>query len=82
MVDWFGMWGDIPYFTEFITTLFIVNLLIAFTIIFLERKNPSAALAWIMILFLLPIAGIVLYFPEYRAEKDFPPDQFRRAGAE
>ena len=62
MVDWFGMWGDIPYFTEFITTLFIVNLLIAFTIIFLERKNPSAALAWIMILFLLPIAGIVLYF--------------------
>ncbi len=49
----------IPYF---LTILFIVNMLIAFTIIFLERKNPSATLAWIMILFLLPVAGIVFYF--------------------
>lgn len=37
-------------------------MLIAFTIIFLERKNPSATLAWIMILFLLPVVGIVFYF--------------------
>ncbi|WP_027399067.1 cardiolipin synthase [Anaerovorax odorimutans] len=45
-----------------ITVLFIVNIVIALTIIFLERKNPSATLAWIMILFLLPIVGIVFYF--------------------
>lgn len=62
MIDWFGIWGDIPYFVQFTSSLFVVNLLLAFTIIFLERKNPSTALAWIMILFLLPIAGIVLYF--------------------
>ncbi|WP_227019016.1 cardiolipin synthase [Sinanaerobacter chloroacetimidivorans] len=45
-----------------ITGLFLVNFMIALTIIFLERKNPSATLAWIMILFLVPVAGIIFYF--------------------
>ncbi len=62
MIDWFGIWSDIPHFAQFTSILFVVNLVIAFTIIFLERKNPSAALAWIMVLFLLPIAGILFYF--------------------
>lgn len=44
-----------------ITTLFVINFCIALTIIFLERKNPSATLAWIMILFLIPLVGIILY---------------------
>ncbi|MDR2131738.1 MAG: cardiolipin synthase [Clostridiales Family XIII bacterium] len=34
----------------------------ALTIIFLERKDPSATLAWIMILFLVPAVGILVYF--------------------
>jgi len=45
-----------------VTGLFLINFVIALTIIFLERKNPSATLAWIMILFLIPVAGIILYF--------------------
>ncbi len=45
-----------------ITGLFLINFIIALTIIFLERKNPSATLAWIMILFLVPVVGIVFYF--------------------
>lgn len=45
-----------------ITGLFLINFVIALTIIFLERKNPSATLAWIMILFLVPVVGIVFYF--------------------
>lgn len=45
-----------------ITGLFLINFAIALTIIFLERKNPSATLAWIMILFLVPAAGIIFYF--------------------
>lgn len=45
-----------------ITGLFLFNIIIALTIIFLERKNPSATLAWIMILFLVPVVGIVFYF--------------------
>lgn len=43
------------------TILGIVNFIIAISIIFLERKNPSATLAWLCILFLLPVVGIVLY---------------------
>ena len=54
------VWGTIV--TNFLTLLFVVDFFIALTIIFLERKNPSATLAWIMILFLLPVAGIIFYF--------------------
>lgn len=62
MLDWFGILENIPYVSYFLSGLFVINMLIAITIIFLERKNPSAALAWIMVLFLLPVVGIVLYF--------------------
>lgn len=48
--------------SAWIGVLFLVNFIIALTIIFLERKNPSATLAWIMILFLVPVVGIVFYF--------------------
>ena len=44
-----------------LAVVYFVNFIIAFTIIFLERKNPSATLAWLMILFILPGFGIVLY---------------------
>lgn len=50
---------NVPYL---VTILFVSNLFVAFAIIFLERKNPSATLAWIMILFLLPAVGIFFYF--------------------
>ncbi len=49
------------FIAHFLTVLYIVDFIIALTIIFLERKNPSATLAWIMVLFLLPVAGIILY---------------------
>ncbi len=48
-------------FSAILTFLYVINFIIAFTIIFLERKNPSATLAWIMILYLLPGVGILLY---------------------
>lgn len=41
--------------------IYAINFMIAFVIIFLERKNPSATLAWIMVLFMLPGVGIFLY---------------------
>ena len=44
-----------------LAVIYIVNFVIAFTIIFLERKNPSATLAWLMILFIVPGFGIFLY---------------------
>lgn len=42
--------------------IYAINFVIAFIVIFLERKNPSATLAWIMVLFMLPGVGIFLYF--------------------
>jgi cardiolipin synthase len=52
-------WPDIAYIPVII---YIINFIIGFVIIFLERKNPSASLAWIMVLFMLPGFGILLYF--------------------
>ena len=40
---------------------YILNILATLFIIFAERKRPSSTVAWIMILFVLPGAGIVLY---------------------
>ena len=53
-LNWFGI-STIP------VIIYCVNFFIAFAIIFLERKNPSASLAWIMLLFMLPGLGILLY---------------------
>ena len=43
------------------TVLYIFNIIAALVIIFVERKRPSATMAWVMILFILPGAGLVLY---------------------
>lgn len=42
-------------------TLLAINIILAITIIFLERKKPSAAWAWIFVLFFLPYVGFILY---------------------
>ncbi len=44
-----------------LAVLYLINFVVAFTIIFLERKNPSATLAWLMILFILPGLGVIFY---------------------
>lgn len=43
-----------PYFL-------VLNIILAITIIFLERKDPSSTWAWILVLFFLPLAGFILY---------------------
>lgn len=53
--NWFHV-SDIP------VVIYFINFVIAFVIIFLERKNPTASLAWIMVLFMLPGFGILFYF--------------------
>ena len=42
--------------------MFVVDFFLAITVIFIERKTPAATLAWVMVIFLVPIGGIVLYF--------------------
>jgi cardiolipin synthase A/B len=41
--------------------LFIINILFAGIIIFIERKNASATWAWVLILFFIPFLGFLIY---------------------
>lgn len=47
--------------SHIVTALYLVNVLFAFTVIFLERRNPTSTLAWILVLFLLPAVGAIFY---------------------
>lgn len=40
----------------------IVNLFLAITVIFIERKNVAETWAWLMVLLFLPVLGFILYF--------------------
>src|SRR5690625_3435233 len=42
-------------------SIMVVNFVLAFTVIFLERKNASSTWAWLMVLFFIPILGFLLY---------------------
>ncbi|MDR2610599.1 MAG: cardiolipin synthase [Clostridiales Family XIII bacterium] len=52
----------ITWLQTLLFAVYVVDFVIALTIVFLERKSPAATLAWIMVLFLIPIGGIILYF--------------------
>ncbi|MCE5338772.1 MAG: cardiolipin synthase [Methanomicrobiaceae archaeon] len=41
--------------------ILILNSIFAVTVVFFERRNPTAALAWLVVLFSLPSVGFVLY---------------------
>ncbi len=49
-------------FSFVIDHLVFFNLLLAIIIIFFQRKEPKAAWAWLLILYAVPIVGIVFYF--------------------
>nr|WP_243721484.1 cardiolipin synthase [Macrococcus bovicus] len=40
---------------------FIINIFLAFVIIFLERRTASSTWAWLFVLFFLPLLGFLLY---------------------
>ncbi len=44
-----------------ILIIFVLNILFAISLIFFERKNPSATLAWLAVLMFLPLLGFLLY---------------------
>ncbi|MEJ8554359.1 cardiolipin synthase [Tepidibacter sp. Z1-5] len=44
-----------------LSVVLILNILFAIAIIFLERKKPSATLAWLMLLLLIPNIGFIVY---------------------
>ncbi|MDD3622725.1 MAG: cardiolipin synthase [Methanofollis sp.] len=44
-----------------LSVILLFNILFAIVVVFFERKNPTAAVAWLMVLFLLPPLGFALY---------------------
>src|SRR5690625_2454377 len=42
-------------------SIMLGNIVLAFTVIFMERKNASSTWAWIMVLFFIPVLGFMLY---------------------
>ncbi|WP_169084368.1 cardiolipin synthase [Paenibacillus sp. PL91] len=41
--------------------IMILNIFLAVTVIFLERRNASTTWAWLMVLFFIPVIGFVMY---------------------
>ena len=57
-----------------VPVLLIANIFFAITIIFVERKKPTRAVSWLLVLFLLPFLGFFLFLvfgQNYRKEKLF-----------
>lgn len=44
-----------------LSVVLLINIILTFTIIFLERKNPQSTYAWLLLLWMIPAAGFVLY---------------------
>ncbi|MEG0075677.1 MAG: cardiolipin synthase [Eubacterium sp.] len=40
---------------------FLINIILSFTIIFLERKTPQSTYAWLLFLWIIPILGFLFY---------------------
>ena len=69
-----SIFNDINF--DIVLTIFlIINTLLAFSIVFIEYQTTTSSWAWILVLFLIPYLGFVLYLifgrPIYR-EKIFP----------
>lgn len=41
--------------------IMLLNIFLAVTVIFLERRNASTTWAWLMVLFFIPVIGFILY---------------------
>lgn len=48
-------------FTLLVTLLFLINLLFAGVLVFMERHDARATWAWLLVLFFIPVFGFILY---------------------
>ncbi|SMO60591.1 cardiolipin synthase [Melghirimyces algeriensis] len=49
------------FITILLSVLFILNLLFAAIVIFMERRDASSTWAWLLVMFFIPILGFILY---------------------
>ena len=62
MTSLIDLWTDMSFLSQFIILLTIANIIVAIIAVIFENGHPSASVAWVMIVFLIPVAGIILYF--------------------
>ena len=65
----FDIWKALP---SLVTILYFLTVVFIAILIILENRNPVKTISWILVLVLLPIAGIVIYLffgQEYRKTK-------------
>ena len=71
-----NLFSDIRVDIDILLTIcLIINTLLAFSIVFLEYQTTHSSWAWILVLFLIPYLGFVLYLMFGRSiyrEKIFP----------
>lgn len=46
----------------FILSLYGINLIAVFFLLFVEKKNPNVTLSWLLVLIFMPVFGFILYF--------------------
>lgn len=57
-----GLFMTFTAVTAFLLSLvLILNIVLASFVVFLERRDPGATWAWLLVLFFVPIAGFILY---------------------
>ncbi|KQX68671.1 MULTISPECIES: cardiolipin synthase [unclassified Paenibacillus] len=49
------------WISHILTVVFVINILLAITVVFLERRNVAATWSWLMVLLFIPILGFLLY---------------------
>ncbi|MGO4270881.1 cardiolipin synthase, partial [Paenibacillus sp. TAF58] len=49
------------WLSHVLTVVFVINILLAITVVFLERRNVAATWSWLMVLLFIPILGFLLY---------------------
>jgi len=65
------LYSQLAYFTSILTTLTVVFVA---AVIFMENRNPTSTMAWLLILALVPVLGFVFYLlfgQNYRKRRKF-----------
>jgi cardiolipin synthase len=66
--------GGLVLWDVLLLVILVSNLVFGIIVVFFERRNPSATLAWIMALLFLPVVGFILYLflgQTYRRDRMF-----------
>ncbi|WP_422124506.1 cardiolipin synthase [Planococcus sp. X10-3] len=63
-MDWLVFWSWM------LDGIILLNIVLAIVVIFIERRDPGATWAWLLILFFLPVIGFIVYLFFGRLLKD------------